>query len=132
MAPLELREFILSQLHEKRYAAHLGRDRTIAVVKNRFYLPNMTNDIAQSCRECQTCARTKPGPGLGKSEIEQFRAYRPMSVIAVDILGPLNQTYNSNSYIIIAGCYFTKGKKPLQYPITQLGLLLTNLYKRSF
>ena len=45
VTPLELKEIIFSQLHEKTYAAHLGRDRTIAVVKHRFYWPNMTNNI---------------------------------------------------------------------------------------
>lgn len=130
MAPLELREFIFSQLHEKRYAAHLGMDRTIAVVKHRFYWPNMTNDIAQWCRQCQRCARTKPGAGLGKSEIEQFRAYRPMS--AVDILGPLNQTYNSNSYIIVAGCYFNKWKESFAVPNHTAGIVADKVVQEVF
>ena len=115
VAPAEMREFIFSQLHEQRYAAHLGRDRTLAAIKCRFYWPNMSDDVARWCSECQKCARVKPGPGKGRSEIQQIRAYRPMSVIALDILGPLNPTYNSNQYIIVVGDYFTKWKEA--YPV---------------
>ena len=114
VAPLEMREFIFSHLLEQRYAVHLGRDR-LAAIKCRFYWPNMSDDVARWCSECQKCARVKPGPGKGRSEFQQIRAYRPMSIIALDILGPLNPTYNSNQYIFVVGDYFTKWKEA--YPV---------------
>ena len=115
VAPLEMREFIFSHLLEQRYAVHLGRDR-LAAIKCHFYWPNMSDDVARWCSECQKCARVKPGPGKGRSEIQQIRAYRPMSIIALDILDPLNPTYNSNQYIFfVVGDYFTKWKEA--YPV---------------
>ena len=39
-----------------------------------------------------------------------------MSVIAVDILGPLTVTNSQNMYIIVCGCYFTKWKEAFAVP----------------
>ena len=86
LAPREIRDVIFTHLHEQRYAAHFGLDCTSAMIKKRFYWPGMNEDIARWCKECQLCARKKPGPGKGKSELQQFKVNQPMSVIAVDIL----------------------------------------------
>ena len=99
---------IFSQLHEQRYAAHLGRDRTTAAIKRMFYWPGITKDISLWCKECQVCARAKPGPGRGRNALEQFKVYRPMSVVGIDIMGPLNPSYAGNQYIIVVSRYYTK------------------------
>ena len=72
VAPKEMREMIFSQLHEQRYAAHLGRDRKTAAIKRTFYWPGITKAISLWCKECQVCARAKPGPGRGRNALEQF------------------------------------------------------------
>ena len=80
LAPREIRDKIFFHLHEQRYAGHLGsRNRTIEAIKKRFYWPGMAVDVARWCKECQVCARGKPGPGKGKSALQQFKVYRPMS-----------------------------------------------------
>ena len=116
LAPREIKDFIFTQLHEQRYAAHLGRDRTTEAIKRRFYWPGMTEEINRWCRECELCCKGKPGPGKGRSELAQFKVYRPMSVVGIDILGPLSQSYNNNEYIVVIGCYFTKWKEAFAIP----------------
>ena len=88
------------------------------MIKKRFYWPGMNEDIARWCKECQLCARRKPGPGKGKSELQQFKVYQPMSVTAVDILGPLPETTNSNLYMS-AAAILLNGRKLLQCQIIQ-------------
>ena len=39
-----------------------------------------------------------------------------MSVVGIDILGPLSQSYNNNEYIVVIGCYFTKWKEAFAIP----------------
>ena len=132
VAPKEIRDVIFTHLHEQRYAAHLGRDRTISAVKRRFYWPGMNDDIAQWCKECQLCSRCKPGPGKGKSALEQFKVFRPMSVVGIDILGPLNQSYSNNQFILVVGCYFTKWKEAFAIPNHTSAIVADKLVQEVF
>ena len=47
--------------------------------------PGMGEDVACWCQECQLCARRKSDPGRGKSDLEQFKVYQPMSVVGINI-----------------------------------------------
>ena len=49
----------------------------------------MTENIKQWCLECDTCARCKPGPGLGKSPLKQSQSSAPLERLGIDIVGPL-------------------------------------------
>lgn len=96
LTPTELRKNIFEQLHEHRIAGHLGRDRTLHAVQKRFYWVGMKRDISRWCRECSMCVRSKPGPSLSKNPLQLIRTYQPMSVLALDIMGPLPRTGNDN------------------------------------
>ena len=58
--------------------------------------------------------RRKPGPGKGKSPLQQSKSYYPLSNIAIDIL-ECPQSTNENSYIIVVCDYFTKWAEA--YPV---------------
>jgi len=47
VAPFEVRSKILEHLHDSRIGGHLGRDKTLASVKRRFFWPGMTSDVSQ-------------------------------------------------------------------------------------
>lgn len=70
VAPLEIRNFIFEQLHHSRLGGHFGIERTTEAVKRRFYWPNMTEHITRWCKECNQCAKRKPGPGLRKAALK--------------------------------------------------------------
>ncbi|KAI9176878.1 hypothetical protein LWI28_008170 [Acer negundo] len=42
-----LRAFLVWEMHAGVLASHLGRDKTIALVDNRFYLPSLKRDVAR-------------------------------------------------------------------------------------
>ena len=56
----------------------------------------MGQELTDSCRECTSYARAKPGLGLGRAPIQHVSTYQPMTVMAVDIFGPLTTTDNGN------------------------------------
>ena len=132
IAPKEMREMIFSQLHEQRYAAHLGRSRTIVAVKRRFYWHGITKDIALWCREYQICARAKPGPGRGRNAPERFRVFRPMSVVGIDILGPLVPSYAGNQFIVVISCYYTKWVEAFAVPNHTVATVAVKLVQEVF
>ena len=132
VAPNEIQETVFQHLHAQRYAGHLGRDRTLNAIKRRFYWPCMDNEIARWVKECQICARAKPGPGRGRNPIEQIKVYRPMSVVAIDILGPLPQTDNQNLYIVVCGCYYTKWMEAFAIPNQTAAVIADKLVTEVF
>ena len=67
VAPFELRTIIFQKLHCDKTAGHFGRRRTIEAIRRRFYWPGMSSDIRRWVRQCDLCARRKPGPGKGKA-----------------------------------------------------------------
>jgi transposase InsO family protein len=54
------------------------------------------------------CARRKPGPGCGKSHLQQEISHQPLDRIDLDRLGPLPCTSDGNQYIVVISDYFTK------------------------
>lgn len=111
VAPKSIRREIMYQLHNNRTSGHLGREKTMQSIKNRFYWPGMSDDIGRWCQSCQPCARKKPGPGIGKSPMQHVTVNGPLECIAIDIVGPLPMTSNDNQYIMVIGDYFSKWKE---------------------
>ena len=89
VAPQELKSVIFKHLHSMHTAGHMGREKTITSVRRRFYWPGMSADIRRWCKQCSICAKSKPGPGIGKAPLTQFMVGAPLEVIALDIVGPL-------------------------------------------
>ncbi|VDI48927.1 Hypothetical predicted protein [Mytilus galloprovincialis] len=108
VAPTEIRNQIMKEFHNSVISGHLGRDRTIRAIKNRFYWPGMTSDISSWVRECIVCAKAKPGPGVGRFPLQQSLVGCPFDRIGVDIVGPCPITENENEYLIVVQDYFTK------------------------
>ena len=108
VAPQGVRERILRMLHDERPAGHLGREKTLARIKQHVYWPGMAEDVATWVRRCDLCARRKPGPGRGKCPMGHKNVGRPFERIAIDIMGPLTQSHDGHLYIMVAECYFSK------------------------
>ena len=108
IVPEDMRLIVFDNLHSAKTAGHFGRDRTVESLKYRYYWPGIKADIARWIKQCDSCAKVKPGPGLGKSPLHQFRVNEVMRCVAVDLFGPLPFTENGNEYIIVLGDYFSK------------------------
>ena len=111
VAPKQVREIIFHQLHHNKIAGHLGKDRTLAAIRNSFYWPGMTENIKQWCLDCDHCARCKPGPGLGKSSLRQSQYSAPLERLGRDIVGPLPITDQRLSRACIVHLVIKKTKK---------------------
>lgn len=95
-------------LHNNRTSGHLGREKTMQSIKNKFYWPDMSGDIGHWCQSCQQCAKKKPGPGMGKSPMHHVTVTDQLECTAIDIVVPLPMTSNDKQYIMVIGDYFFK------------------------
>lgn len=113
--PRTRRDEVLQELHAGALEGHLGTEKTLGKVKERFYWPGMRQDVAIWCETCETCATRKSRPAKNRAPLQTVKVGFPMQVVAVDILGPLVESEAGNSYILVAGDYFTKWMEA--YPI---------------
>ena len=52
MVPQILHEEVLTDLHEGALDGHFGMNKTLAGLKECFYLPGHYNDVCDLCRNC--------------------------------------------------------------------------------
>lgn len=84
--PRAYREQALRLAHDVPMAGHLGRERTLARLRRRFWWLGLTRDTVEHCRTCSECQKTRtvkapmiPMPVIGE----------PFDRIAKDVIGPL-------------------------------------------
>ena len=83
VVPRAMRKRILCGLHDD--VGHLGRDKTIDLVCQRFYWPGMTADIDVHIRDCHRCLLWKAADPP-RSPLVPILASEPMELLAIDFL----------------------------------------------
>ena len=107
IVPVMYHNDILQELHAGVVGGHLGQDKTLSRLKERFYWPGYWSDVNHWCQTCATCASRKTPSPKQKAQLHPVKSGYPMQTVATDILGPLPLTPNSNSYLLVATDYFT-------------------------
>eukprot|EP00731_Ephydatia_muelleri_P011775 Em0006g669a len=85
VAPKEIREDIMQQLHEGAFGAHLGENKTLYQLRERFYWPGHSDDVRNWYKTCATCAARK-NP---RAPLQNVVAGYPMQIVAVVELGTI-------------------------------------------
>lgn len=60
VVPDAMRMEVMKELHDAPTAGHLGLERTLRKVKERFYFPHMRQFIAKYLKACDLCQKYKP------------------------------------------------------------------------
>ena len=56
--PRECREEVLRIAHDIPMAGHLGKEKTVNRILQRFYWPTLYHDVSEYCRRCGTCQKS--------------------------------------------------------------------------
>ena len=99
-----LQEEVLCDLHEGTMGGHMGADKTLGHLKERFYWPGHYNDVREWCRNYATCAQRKSPTTKPHAPLTSVITSSPLQLVATDILGPPSV---GNSYILVVADYFT-------------------------
>ena len=86
---------------------HLGRDRTMAFFKQRFFWPGMSNFVAKSIKSCDRCIRSKAPNLPHKAPLNPIVSSQPMELVCVDFLG-LESSKGGFENILVVTDHFTK------------------------
>jgi hypothetical protein len=99
---------ILTELHSTLTSGHLGRNKTLGKVKQRFYWTGWRDDVIKFCEQCNECAQKKSAPKKPRAQLRQYLVGEPLERVGLDILGPLPKTNSGNKYILVLVDYFSK------------------------
>jgi transposase InsO family protein len=108
VVPLSLKQEILKLNHDHTLAGHLGVNKTLARIPERYYWPNMTNGVTAHVNSCLVCAKQKV-KGSSKAPLQSMPlSDRVWETIAMDIVGPVTESTHGFKYILVISDYATR------------------------
>ena len=106
--PTEFQADVLRSLHEGATSAHLGEEKMLQQLKERFYWPGCTDAVKDYCATCAICCTRKSAAPKRKAGLQTIQAGYPLQIVCVDIMGPLPETDQGSKYVLVAVDYFTR------------------------
>ncbi|XP_046553307.1 uncharacterized protein LOC124262803 [Haliotis rubra] len=64
---------------------HPGRDRTLSLLKERFYWPGMTKDVDDYLKICERCLKRKGNTSI-RAPLVSIQTLQPMELVCMDFL----------------------------------------------
>ena len=105
IVPKQLRSLVLKDLHENM--GHLGVDRTLDLVRERFYWPHMQRDIEHHIGNACQCIKQKSPTLKTRGPLKPIMTTSPFELIAIDFLH-LEKSSGGNEYILVTMDHFTR------------------------
>jgi len=103
--PSHLRKKILTMCHEEM--GHQGRDRTHAILHERFYWPSMIKSIEDHLLSCGRCIRAKSPHLPHKAPLHPIVSTEPLEIVCMDYMS-LETSKGGYSSILVITDHFTK------------------------
>ena len=109
IVPRLARSSVIAECHDAKTSAHFAERKTLYAVRQRFWWPQIREDVKLYCRRCLTCQlcsrRTVPP---GHAPMETYHAGVPREVLGIDFIGPIGPTTRKNRYILTMVDHFTR------------------------
>ena len=107
LIPATLRREVIQQCHDSIMSAHLGIEKTVEKIKQRFYWYRLGADVKAHIKECPVCCANRHPKKRLRAALKDYRVGYPLDRIALDIMGPLPKSRQGNNNLLVIGDYFT-------------------------
>ncbi|XP_022837616.1 uncharacterized protein LOC111364804 [Spodoptera litura] len=101
VVPEEMRMEVMKELHDAPTAGHLGLERTLRKVKEKFYFPHMRQFIAKYLKACDFCQKYKPTNLKPAGLLQTPVPHQRFEVLAMDLFGPLPEGDKGEKWILL-------------------------------
>lgn len=115
IVPESLQEEVLKYVHDNITSGHLGINKTLSRLRERFYWPDCGRAVRNYCRKCDMCAAQKGPKRKDRAPLGRYVVGCPLERVAIDVTGPFVQSYQGNRYLLVVMDYYTKW--PEAYPL---------------
>ena len=103
--PIDWREEAFQLVHDNM--GHMGIDRTITLLKERFYWPGMDTFVSNRIQRCMPCVQGKAPHLPGRAPMLHLTASQHMELVCIDFLG-LEESKGRFQHILVITDVFTK------------------------
>ena len=83
VVPITYRDDIFKALHSD--LGHQGRDRTMSLIKQRFFWPDIDACVAEQVQQCNRCILPKANPGIS-ANLVSIESTAPIENVCLDYL----------------------------------------------
>ncbi|KZS10183.1 Uncharacterized protein APZ42_025413 [Daphnia magna] len=94
--------------HDNVVSGHLGINRTLHNICDRFFWTKMELDITRHEQSCVDCQSRKGVPDKPTGLLQCIKIESPFQKVGIDLLGPFPLSTKGNKMIIVAVEYLTK------------------------
>ena len=102
--PCKYRDTVLKYLHDD--VGHQGQDRTLSLVRSRFFWPGFETDVQNKVKTCERCIKRKTCP-KPSAELVNIVTTQPMELVCIDFLS-LERSKGGQENILVISDHFTR------------------------
>ena len=114
LLPKTHHDMVFKALHDE--SGHFGRERTLDLVRSRFFWPHMADDIDKRVRTCPRCIRRKlPPAAVRTAPLVNIKTSEPMELVCIDHLS-LKSSGEDQSSILVITDHFSRYAQAIPVP----------------
>ena len=110
---------------------HLGMDKTLVLLQERFFWPRMNDDVRTHIRSCERCMRFKQKPE--REQMSSFETSYPMEIVHMDfLLIGSKRDPNKEINVLVVTDHFTRYAQAFVTTSQTALVVAQTLYKEYF
>ena len=98
VVPSSMINDILEYHHGPQHAGIVSMTRAIS---SKFFIPNMTKNIREFTKRCESCIKAKVQKRRPEEPVLQTSSKHPWAMVNADLIGPFPISYNQNQYCLV-------------------------------
>ena len=126
--PTAFRKQALEACHDD--IGHLGTERTLSLLTDRFYWPKQAKDVEQYIQTCPRCLKFKAIPE--RAELTPILATRPLELVHIDFLTIESGKTDKDINILVVTDHFTKYAQAFVTRSQAASVVANTLWERFF
>ena len=127
LLPVSFRKKTVMACHD--HFGHLGMDKTLVLLQERFFWPKMNDDVHTHIRNCDRCLRFKQTPE--KDEMQSIETTYPMELVHMDFLTIGSKLKGDNEVdILVITDHFTRYAQAFTCSAQMAAVVATTLYEK--